>query len=91
MKPFDLEKALSGEPVVLQNGYKAFIKFEVPSEYQTHQHSEIMGFFIDNNNYAKRISWNREGKYNSTLNDDFNIVGMYEEPRPTVTLTFLVR
>ncbi|MDA5609292.1 pyruvate kinase [Pasteurella multocida] len=87
MKAFDLEKALAGEPVVLQNGYKAFIKFEVPSEYQTHRHSEIMGFFIDNNNCAKRISWNREGKYNSTLNDNFNIVGMYEEPRPTVTLT----
>ncbi|HII3779277.1 TPA: pyruvate kinase [Pasteurella multocida] len=87
MKKFDLEKALAGEPVVLQNGYKAFIKFEVPSEYQTHRHSEIMGFFIDNNNCAKRISWNREGKYNSTLNDGFNIVGMYEEPRPTVTLT----
>ncbi|ODN39085.1 pyruvate kinase [Pasteurella multocida] len=87
MKEFNLEKALAGEPVVLRNGYKAFVKFEVPSEYQTNPYSEIMGFFIDNNNYAKRISWNREGKYNSTFNDDFNIVGMYEEPQPTVTLT----
>ncbi|RZN51764.1 pyruvate kinase, partial [Avibacterium paragallinarum] len=29
MKPFDLEKALAGEPVKLKNGYKAFIKLDL--------------------------------------------------------------
>lgn len=33
MKPFDLEKALAGEPVVLHNGSKAILYYRVPDHY----------------------------------------------------------
>ncbi|WP_101774926.1 pyruvate kinase [Pasteurella oralis] len=66
MKAFDLEKALAGEPVVLRDGSKAFVKFEVPKELRANNFADIVGF---------RISGYED------------IVGMWEEPRPTVTLT----
>lgn len=35
MKPFNLEKALAGEPVKLRGGQKAYIKYVLGDEYNT--------------------------------------------------------
>ncbi|MDO9858950.1 hypothetical protein Q7453_11475, partial [Glaesserella parasuis] len=32
-EPFDLKRALNGEPVMLRNGLKAYVKYVMPPEY----------------------------------------------------------
>lgn len=35
-EPFDLDRALAGEPVMLRNGFKAYITYIMPDEYLGH-------------------------------------------------------
>ncbi|HHT7889605.1 pyruvate kinase [Pasteurella multocida] len=85
MKPFNLEKALAGEPVVLRDGSKAFVKFEVPKELRENNFADIVGFRIRGNEFIVK-EWDIDGVARSSCGYE-DIVGMYEEPRPTVTLT----
>ncbi|HDR1216582.1 TPA: pyruvate kinase [Pasteurella multocida] len=85
MKKFDLEKALAGEPVVLRDGSKAFVKFEVPKELRENNFADIVGFRIRGNEFIVK-EWDIDGVARSSCGYE-DIVGMYEEPRPTVTLT----
>ncbi|MDY0438394.1 pyruvate kinase [Pasteurella multocida] len=85
MKAFDLEKALAGEPVVLRDGSKAFVKFEVPKELRENNFADIVGFRIRGNEFIVE-EWDIDGVARSSCGHR-DIVGMYEEPRPTVTLT----
>ncbi|HDR1116874.1 TPA: pyruvate kinase [Pasteurella multocida] len=85
MKAFDLEKALSGEPVVLRDGSKAFVKFEVPKELRENNFADIVGFRIRGNEFIVE-EWDIDGVARFSCGHR-DIVGMYEEPRPTVTLT----
>ncbi|OZN49409.1 hypothetical protein [Gallibacterium anatis] len=75
MKPFDLEKALAGEPVKLKNGLKAYVikKLDSP-EIGMH---ELIGFYETEHKRQRSISW----FYDGTRCDDFAITGMWEEPK----------
>ncbi|HDR1061682.1 pyruvate kinase [Pasteurella multocida] len=85
MKKFDLEKALAGEPVVLRNGSKAFVKFVI--EKPMYIDSKLVGYFIDEQGRGGEVAWIEDGRQDRHEDSDFDIVGMWEEPRPTVTLT----
>ncbi|AWB52375.1 pyruvate kinase [Pasteurella multocida] len=85
MKKFDLEKALAGEPVVLRNGKKAFVKFVL--ENPVCEECAMIGYVIDDRGRDSLIGWYKNGLYASCGGDGLDIIGMYEEPRPTVTLT----
>ncbi|HII3745341.1 pyruvate kinase [Pasteurella multocida] len=85
MRPFDLERSLAGEPVVLRNGNKAFVKFVM--ENPVREECAMIGYVIDDRSRDSLIGWYKNGLYASCGGDGLDIVGMYEEPRPTVTLT----
>ncbi|OIQ13484.1 hypothetical protein [Pasteurella multocida] len=85
MKEFNLEKALAGEPVVLRVESKAFVKFEVPKELRANNFADIVGFKISGDEFIVK-EWDIDGVARSSCGYE-DIVGMYEEPRPTVTLT----
>ncbi|MDY0669214.1 pyruvate kinase [Pasteurella multocida] len=85
MKEFDLEKALAGEPVVLRNGDKAFVKFVL--ENPLFEDDQVMGFHIDSEGKEEVTSWGNNGVHIPNTNSIYDIIGMWEEPRPTVTLT----
>lgn len=84
MKPFDLEKALAGEPVKLRNGYKAYIKYNLEGEPCFDSNFPLQGYFI--NNGVVIFSWSLKGEATSIVGNDLDIVGMWEEPRPRVQL-----
>ncbi|NNI03074.1 pyruvate kinase [Pasteurella multocida] len=85
MKEFDLEKALAGEPVVLRNGDKAFVKFVL--ENPLFEDEQVVGFHIDSEGKEEVTSWGNNGVHIPNTNSIYDIIGMWEEPRPTVTLT----
>lgn len=81
MKKFDLEAALSGEPVMLRNGEKAYI-------FKNIQDSHILDFKVDYpligmmHNHAPVQTWSLDGRI-SLVSDYSNgdIIGMWEEPK----------
>ncbi|HDR1135975.1 pyruvate kinase [Pasteurella multocida] len=85
MKEFDLEKSLAGEPVVLRNGDKAFVKFVL--ENPLFEDDQVVGFHIDSEGKEEVTSWGNNGVHIPNTNSIYDIIGMWEEPRPTVTLT----
>ncbi|MDY0572176.1 pyruvate kinase [Pasteurella multocida] len=85
MKEFDLEKALAGEPVALRNGDKAFVKFVL--ENPLFEDDQVVGFHIDSEGKEEVTSWGNNGVHIPNTNSIYDIIGMWEEPRPTVTLT----
>lgn len=88
-EPFNLEKALQGEPVKLRDGSKAYVKYIMPSE-----HGELYpvhGYFFDPDEPTdvEIEQWTAEGKaYIPDPNSDSDIISMWEDPEPNrVTLT----
>ncbi|MEE3731729.1 Uncharacterised protein [Mannheimia haemolytica] len=84
-KPFDLEKALQGEPVKLRDGNKAYViaMVDMPQGLPNYR---LVGYGF-NGIHKEFLHWRMTGE---ALVDDISsddIVGMWEEPRPTVTLT----
>ncbi|HDR1195312.1 TPA: pyruvate kinase [Pasteurella multocida] len=75
MKPFDLEKALAGEPVRDLSGNKRYILKHPENGY-------LVTYAMDNIAVCCSTIW-----YKNINQDEFSMFGMYEEPRPTVTLT----
>ncbi|WP_228403196.1 pyruvate kinase [Pasteurella canis] len=86
MKAFDLEKALAGEPVRLRDGSKAFVMFRKPEKLVFTHDTELVGYVISGI-HAVTQSWSINGLHQENEESDADIVGMWEEPRPTVTLT----
>lgn len=97
VEPFNLEKALAGEPVKLRCGLKAYIKYVMPPEYRGKY--PLMGYIMNPDIACdvESYSWVREGKAFLTASDHENdIIGMWEEPEPvsrnvTVTLPRALR
>ncbi|MFC1135626.1 pyruvate kinase [Pasteurella multocida] len=88
MKKFDLEKALAGEPVMLRNGSKAFIVKHIPEDHIKKEECELIGYLVEGSKFHNCVTWTKDGKYNPCFSSHiYDIIGMYEEPRPTVTLT----
>ncbi|HDZ6727040.1 TPA: pyruvate kinase, partial [Mannheimia haemolytica] len=90
MKPFDLNKALAGEPVKLRNNDKAFVKYLISDDYiRDNKDHQVQGYTVDEENvFLSEVSWAVSGShFNDGTIAQYDIVGMWEEPRPTVTLT----
>lgn len=88
MKPFDLEKALAGEPVVLHNGSKAILYYRVPDHY-THGDGvkitfPLVGiiFYEDGTVEDPNACWKDNGRFTSSTSGK-DIIGMWEEPKLT--------
>lgn len=85
-KPFDLEKALAGEPVLLRNGNKGYITADY-SKFFPNNTFPYQGVFLAGKSKTQydRNSWGRDGnsffdyKKYPYLENPFDIVGMYDE------------
>lgn len=89
MKPFDLEKALAGEPVVLRDGHKAIVYYCVPDEIKlddegTPETFPLKGMKFDQDGYLlnSSVEWRKDGRFRSSESDS-DIVGMWEEHKLT--------
>lgn len=87
MKPFDLEKALAGEPVELRDGHKAIVYYCVPDEIKlddegTPEAFPLKGMKFDQDGYLvnSSVEWRKDGRFRSSESDS-DIVGMWEEPK----------
>ena len=88
MEPFNLEKALSGEPVVLKNGKKALIYHRIPDHY-THGDGvkvtfPLVGMIFDEDGTVDDpcAEWKDNGMFTSSGSSK-DIIGMWEEPKLT--------
>lgn len=84
MKPFDLEKALAGEPVKVRDGSKAYVLYEstnIANEFTT---KRLIGYISrENIEYQQEdypITWTKSGNTHYTYDTPDDIVGMWEEP-----------
>lgn len=77
MKPFDLQEALNGAPVQLRNGQKAYV-VGLSKVDPEDGNSYIVGEFGRN-----LCNWSKDGKYWLKRESEFDIVGMWEEPKLT--------
>lgn len=87
MKKFDLKAALNGEPVMLRNGQKAYIKYNLLDEIKSLNVKvgmyPLVGYRLEYN-YINNTSWDVLGiaKYHATR--EYDIIGMYEEPKISI-------
>lgn len=87
MKKFDLKAALNGEPVMLGNGQKAYIKYNLLDDIKSLNVKvgmyPLVGYRLECN-YINNTSWNVLGiaKYRATR--EYDIIGMWEEPKISV-------
>lgn len=87
MKEFDLKAALNGEPVMLRNGYKAYIKYNLLDDIKSLNVKvgmyPLVGYRFECN-YINNTSWDVLGiaKYRATR--EYDIVGMFEEPKISI-------
>ena len=88
MKPFDLEKALSGEPVLLRNGMKAVICGRVQDKYKLEYGVKVtfplLGITLHEDNTVDNqcVMWRDDGRF-ATGKDGMDVIGMWEEPKLT--------
>lgn len=88
MKPFDLEKALAGEPVILNNGSKALLYHRIPDHYTFGNGIKVtfplvgMIFYEDGTVEYPSVVWRDDGRFTSGTSGK-DIVGMWEEPKLT--------
>lgn len=88
MKPFNLKEALAGEPVKLRDGTKAIIIGKFLPEHCYTETRPVVGYVLNvEGKIAYSLNWFFNGSYKNEGEYKFDIVGMWEEPRPTVTLT----
>lgn len=79
LKPFDLRAALSGEPVMLRNGSKAYVRHH-ETELPVDEDTRLSGFISD----GSPIDWCESGRHAASIAKeptDFDIVGMWPETR----------
>lgn len=86
MKPFDLQEALNGEPVMLRNGEKAFVKYNLLNEVEKLEVRDaaypLIGYRFDGT-YINTTSWSLTGKSVHWRTIEYDIIGMWEEPKLT--------
>lgn len=91
MKPFNLEEALTGKPVKLRNGSKAYVLADVRRLFKTsisnHCLAGIVSTDNDTDRYSGKINWRPNGEYYDRLNEsDYDIIGMWEEPKKPTSI-----
>lgn len=89
MKPFDLKAALNGEPVMLRNGEKAFVKYNLLDELENIEERDaaypLIGYRLYENNVST-TSWDLSGKSVHWATMKYDIVGMWEEPKKQISI-----
>ena len=81
IKPFDLKDALAGEPVILRDGKKAFVRHHETSAKFDETH-KLWGFVEGGENNIDFYRWSLQGKYVApNVEDNKDIVGMYPKTR----------
>lgn len=88
MKPFNLEKALTGEHVLLRGGQRAVVLYCIPDKYKSSEGNPsafpLQGLILDAEGLVDEFGacWRKNGTYNhpGSLCD---IIGMWEEPKLT--------
>lgn len=84
MKEFDLKAALNGEPVMLRNGEKAFVKYNLLDEVENLEIRDsvhpLIGYRLQGT-YVNTTSWDLSGKSIHWNTLKYDIIGMYEEPK----------
>lgn len=87
-EPFNLERALAGEPVITRDNCKAYVQAMVEQSEEL-LHYTLIGYGFNGIN-KEFLHWDKNGL---SLKDDIScndIIGMWKEPQPepkTVTLT----
>lgn len=86
MKPFDLQEALNGAPVMLRNGRKAFVKYNLLNEVEKLEVRDtvypLIGYRFDGID-INTTSWSLTGKSVHWRTIEYDIIGMWEEPKLT--------
>lgn len=82
MKPFNLDDALSGKPVKLLGGSKAYVLGCIPDGIKTNY--PIRGFIVEQNNTGEltvgnTVSWTLSGENHVDTKHFEDIIGMWEE------------
>ena len=72
-KSFDLQKALRGEPVVLRNGEKAYVRHMEQDVKSAHP---LSGYTYK----GAALNWTESGRYYESTDSVADIVGMWVEP-----------
>ena len=91
MKAFNKAEALKGAPVVLRNGKKAVVGFEIAADQLINSdiRDALHGYIVGPLNIAENTySWKEDGRVWSNAENEFDIVGMWEETRKQATITF---
>lgn len=87
MKPFDLKAALAGEPVILRGGRKAFVLCDLKQYFKNPKESRhligIISMETDPNSFEHSLRWYDCGAYYVATEDEYDIIGMWEEPELT--------
>lgn len=85
-EPFDLERALAGEPVITRDNCKAYVQAMIEQSEELMYYT-LIGYGF-NGIHKEFLHWDKNGL---SLKDDIScndIVGMWKDPEPkTVTLT----
>ena len=84
MKPFNLEEALQGKPVLLENKSKAIVLYKIPEKYKFPNGISFVyplrGLIFHKDGSVDSVAkWTITGKHNLTDSGNFDIIGMYEE------------
>ena len=86
MKKFDLEAALSGEPVKLACGKKAYVFYDLSRYHELSEYVNglpLNGIVIHEDNWDKKYpaNWSLSGE---SIFDRDSIIGMWEEPKISI-------
>lgn len=80
--PFDLNKALQGQPVLLRNGMHAKVRMH-PDTDNRHIYYPILGEIVFNNNLNTSdkpcLSWTKSGELYTYSKNNYDIIGMVPE------------
>lgn len=85
MKPFNLEEALSGKPVLLRGGQTAVVLYRIPDKYISDDGHPpafpLQGLILDAEGFVDVFGacWRTNGTYNHA-DSLYDIVGMWQEP-----------
>lgn len=85
MKPFNLEEALSGKPVLLRGGQTAVVLYRIPDKYTSDDGQPpafpLQGLILDAEDFVDVFGacWRANGTYNHA-DSLYDIVGMWQEP-----------
>lgn len=85
MKPFNLEEALSGKPVLLRGGQTAVVLYCIPDKYTSDDGQPpafpLQGLILDAEGFVDVFGacWRANGTYNHA-DSLYDIVGMWQEP-----------